>query len=208
MAEVLGRVARFEDGPRGADVSLQITVAKQWLHEGSTIEIDLPRNLTCASCDGSGCQICDQSGAISVRLRVELPEVISVSLPRSEDTSLKAASGSSRTVVIRIPDCGGPPGIDAIGAARGMLLLAISPGDVPSSFVRLASDRADALPRARALPRGLDRRGELGSGPGNPWGRIGQLVISLLSGPARHRTVLWGVLIALALAGILALFLR
>jgi len=86
-----------------------------------------------------------------------------------------------------------------------MLLLAITPGDVPSGFVRLAKDRRDALPRARALPRGPQRGSDLGPSEENPWGRIGRLAFSLLSGQARYRMLLWGVLVALALAGILAL---
>ncbi|MGC4064211.1 MAG: hypothetical protein QM784_06120 [Polyangiaceae bacterium] len=81
MVEVLGRVKGVIETLRGADVSLRVAVPWQWLSEGRTIEVELPRNLVCANCAGGGCSVCGNSGAISVRGRGELPEIIQVYLP-------------------------------------------------------------------------------------------------------------------------------
>jgi hypothetical protein len=144
-------------------VSLRVAVPAQWLNEGRTIEVELPRNLTCARCGGGGCSACGQSGAITVRGKTELPEVVQVALPlqpviedsepaTASDAALDPTVGSrservpesqpksARPVVIRIPECGGlPDGANGV-TVRGWLLLEIGIADVPSSNVRWLDD--------------------------------------------------------------------
>jgi hypothetical protein len=99
-----------------------LRVKQKWLEEGAAIQFQVPRNLTCAACDGGGCDTCGRSGAISLRARGEPGEVLTVTLPRCD------ASSGNAGVVLRIPEQGGfvqqgPP------LPRGMLLLSVSAGE-------------------------------------------------------------------------------
>jgi hypothetical protein len=141
-------------------VSLQIAVPRLWLLEGRSIEIELPRNLVCANCSGGGCGHCQQSGAITVRGRGELPELVQVCLPEqaSSDTqesmlviarrdSNSSDSGSAsrnpvRPLTIRIPECGGLPEPGSTGIVRGCLFLHVGIAEQPSAHVRLIDDDA------------------------------------------------------------------
>jgi hypothetical protein len=165
VVEVLGRVKGLLEAQRGADVSLRVAVPWQWLSEGRTIEVELPRNLVCASCAGGGCSVCGNSGAISVRGRGELPEIIQVYLPEQRRVEpshpnaegpligASAAEGngeaknaepppSVRPVTIRIPECGGLPEPGSGAKVRGCLLLYVTIAAVPSTNLRLADDEA------------------------------------------------------------------
>ena len=74
VSEVLARVtARTHDEPRGPDVEHRIRVPRAWLDAGLAVEFELPRNLCCAACKGGGCDVCQRSGAISLRGGQELP---------------------------------------------------------------------------------------------------------------------------------------
>lgn len=121
------------DVPRGSDVIHRIHVAAEWLEEGALIEFELPRNLKCATCEGGGCDKCERSGAISVRGRKELGEVVQVTLPVRGESSIESTS-SGRSIVIRIPERGGIS--DNPNLPRGLLLLSIVPADVPDPEVR------------------------------------------------------------------------
>jgi hypothetical protein len=48
------------DGPRGC---VRITVPIGWAVEGATVRVPIPRRITCARCDGGGCDGCERSGA-------------------------------------------------------------------------------------------------------------------------------------------------
>jgi hypothetical protein len=165
---------------RGADVSLRVAVPWQWLSEGRTIEVELPRNLVCANCAGGGCGVCGNSGAISVRGRGELPEIIQVYLPeqrhaepsrpigdgpiasaptsvgsgQEHETDEGAESSlpppSVRPVTIRIPECGGLPEPGSGAKVRGCLLLYVTIADVPSTNLRLA-DEEEPLSSSKML---------------------------------------------------------
>lgn len=132
MSEVLARVTtRTLDTPRGPDVVHRIRVPREWLESGEVIEFEVPRNLSCAACDGGGCDLCDRSGAITLRGRKELPEILSVTLP-----ALKAeANVEARGVVIRIPEQGGLPPEHGDVLPRGLLLLRVELADVPDPGV-------------------------------------------------------------------------
>jgi hypothetical protein len=127
VSEVLARVTtRTLDVPRGPDVVHRIRVPRAWLESGEVIELELPRNLSCAACDGGGCDQCERSGAITLRGREELPEILHVTLPARQ----AEADGGTRGVVIRIPEQGGLPPVHENCLPRGLLLLRVEPAEV------------------------------------------------------------------------------
>jgi len=155
------------DVPRGPDVIHRIRVAAEWLEEGALIEFELPRNMKCAGCEGGGCDKCERSGAISVRGRKELGEVVQVILPKRSEGSVESTS-SGRTLVIRIPERGGLA--DSPELPRGLLLLSVVPADESDPEIRRiekpktpqvlteeeamapAEEEAEALPPPAASP--------------------------------------------------------
>lgn len=133
MSAVLGKVTSARDAPRGPDATYRVTVPAEWLLEGATVEVELPRNLTCAACEGGGCDACERSGAISLRERKASPESVRVALPRGAEPAEER--GATRALVLRIPEHGGIASPDS-GLPRGCLLLAVVPGVAPASGVR------------------------------------------------------------------------
>jgi hypothetical protein len=117
MTGVLGRVAKSDLAvPRGPDAIHRIRVPREWLERGATVEFELPRHLSCAACDGGGCDACHRSGAVTLRGRNEPSDLVEVSLP---------AGARDDAFVIRIPERGGfAP--DA-SLPRGLLLLRVEP---------------------------------------------------------------------------------
>lgn len=113
------------DVPRGPDVKHRVRVLAEWLDEGAEIELELPRNLKCAACDGGGCDRCERSGAISIRGRKELGELVRITLPARGADMEQTASG--RAIVVRIPERGGMA--DDPRLPRGLLLLQVVPAD-------------------------------------------------------------------------------
>jgi hypothetical protein len=145
----LGRVTGAVDVPRGPDVLHRLRVAAAWLEEGALIEFELPRNLKCAACEGGGCDRCERSGAISVRGRKEIGEVVQVTLPKRTESSYESTA-SGRTIVIRIPERGGiAPDPDL---PRGLLLLSVVPADEPDPGVARVERPVAAAPVAGAEP--------------------------------------------------------
>lgn len=151
---------------------MRVVVPAKWLAEGSTIEVELPRNLICARCSGGGCGACNNSGAITLRGRTELPEVVQVVLPMQwtpggteqqvsppsdidrEPTSQRAPDSqpkSARPVVIRIPECGGLPDAANGDIVRGWLLLEVGIADSPSPNVRWLDADEDPLSSSKML---------------------------------------------------------
>ena len=160
MPEVLAKVTtRTLNVPRGPDVLHRIRVPGAWLESGELVEFELPRNLTCAACDGGGCDACERSGAITLRGRNELAEILTVTLPKR----VADADSPGRGVVIRIPEQGGLPPLDGEALPRGLLLLRVEPAEVadpgvsrvlpstpPLSVRVLHSLRIPESPRGRA----------------------------------------------------------
>lgn len=99
----------------------------------------MPRNLRCAACDGGGCDNCDRAGAVTLRGRDELPEIIQVTLPRRGARNPQTSQG----VTIRLPEQGGLPRSSA-EPVRGFLLLTVVPAATPDPGVRLAESPAPA----------------------------------------------------------------
>ncbi|HEY5962100.1 MAG TPA: hypothetical protein VIV60_36340 [Polyangiaceae bacterium] len=177
MAEILGKVTApsSADALRGADVALRVSLPPSWLNEGQCIEVELPRNLLCARCYGGGCGSCNQSGAITLRGRTELPEFVQVVLPmqKSGDPSQSmrlsgdAAPNSERApesqptsvrpVTIRIPECGGLPDLSKGELTRGWLYLEIGLAATPSPNVRRLSEFDDPVSSANMLRAAVRR---------------------------------------------------
>lgn len=138
------------DVPRGPDVIHRVRVAREWLAAGRALELELPRNLTCAACEGGGCDLCERSGALSLRGRGEPAELIQVRLPEPEP---EGPPDSPRGVTIRIPEQGGlpAPGSDL---PRGLLLLrviAAEESDASVHLVPLSEPPAPPAPSVRIL---------------------------------------------------------
>jgi len=132
VPEVLARVTtRTLDTPRGPDVVHRIRVPWAWFESGEMVEFEVPRNLSCAACDGGGCDVCERAGAITLRGRKELPEILSVTLPVRKPE----AEGDMRAVLIRIPEQGGLPPEQGEALPRGLLLLRVEPSEVPDPSV-------------------------------------------------------------------------
>ncbi len=122
----------------------RVRVPAEWLDEGAQFELELPRNLTCAACDGGGCDRCERSGAISIRGRKELGELVRVNLPPRNPNMEETASG--RAVVLRIPERGGIS--DDPRLPRGFLLLQVAPGEEADPGI----ERVAAAPIEVAAP--------------------------------------------------------
>jgi hypothetical protein len=141
MAEVLGRVvASHLACPRGPDASHRIRVPRDWLARGAVIELELPRHLVCAACDGGGCDACERSGGVTLRERGAPADLVEVTLPSTEKTE---------AFVIRLPERGGlaPVGSDL---PRGHLLVRVEPSESADPGVALVE--RPALPAARRVP--------------------------------------------------------
>ncbi|MCC6215253.1 MAG: hypothetical protein IT376_10310 [Polyangiaceae bacterium] len=151
MANVLGKVTGSMNDPRGPDVLHRIGVPGEWLDEGSVIELELPRLLTCATCEGGGCGACDQSGAITLRGRKELTELVEVTLPRRAPTMSEAPRSSRRSVTLRIPERGGAPEAGS-ELPRGMLYLTVQEASEPSPTVARLGPPSSAQRPATSRP--------------------------------------------------------
>lgn len=136
MAEVLGRVTGHLEGPRGPDALYGVRVPKAWLEEGAALELELPRHLSCAACEGGGCDACERSGALTLRGKAEPPELLELRLPAQPDLA-----GAARSLILRVPERGGFPKDDH-ALPRGCLLLSVSVAAEPDPGVR----RLETLP--------------------------------------------------------------
>lgn len=129
--------------PRGPDLAHTIRVPEAWLARGETIELELPRQLNCAHCQGGGCDQCERAGAVRLRQADEPAETVRVSLP---DASSLAEPGASKSLLVRIPYAGGRAACEDL--PRGFLMLQITPASDPDASVRLVP--AEALREIRA----------------------------------------------------------
>ncbi len=120
MAESLARVVdpRALDEATGGRVRLAVVVPERWLDDGADLLLSLPARLSCARCDGGGCDGCARSGALR--------------MPEDEaDRRLRASvpPGSSRGVALRIPHPFGPD------HAVAQLLIEVRAGEAASACV-------------------------------------------------------------------------
>jgi hypothetical protein len=144
MAEVLGRVVPGDlERPRGPDANHRVRVPRTWLERGAVVELELPRNLVCAVCDGGGCDACERSGAVTLRGRGEPADLLQVTLPGAH----------AEPFVIRLPERGGLPPLGS-GLPRGHLLLRVEPSAQADANVSLAA----SVPALGAIRRALSER--------------------------------------------------
>lgn len=113
----------------GGRASFEIAVLSSWA--GRTCEVDVPRRLACAPCEGGGCDACERRGAYRLedgdaerRVGVKLPSVL-----------------AARTR-IRI---GQPFGVDSV---VGVLLLDVVIGDEPSASCVVVPEPEQPIVRA------------------------------------------------------------
>jgi hypothetical protein len=113
---VLARVTNDHDEPRGPDVLLSVEVPMEWLEEGASVSLVLPRLLTCARCEGGGCDVCGRKGAFE---RAGDEGSVRISLPRP-------SGGAPSAVRLRLPGYGarGNPALPL-----GHLILTVVPRD-------------------------------------------------------------------------------
>jgi hypothetical protein len=113
---VLARVTNDHDEPRGPDVLFNVEVPMEWLEEGVSVSIVLPRLLTCARCEGGGCDVCGRKGAFE-QTGIDGPVI--VSLPRQ--------SGSAASAIrLRLPGYGAR---GDVALPLGHLILTVVPRD-------------------------------------------------------------------------------
>lgn len=120
-----------------------IEVPGDWLARGETIELTMPRNLTCANCEGGGCDACERAGALSLRGRKDPAYTVQVSLPE-KDLSDQQARGQS--LLLRIPEQGGFSSSE--GVPRGLLMLKVTVADAPGPSVTLCQTQASLEPES------------------------------------------------------------
>jgi hypothetical protein len=163
-----------------------VKVRREWLVAGEVVELELPRNLSCAACGGGGCDACGRSGAITLRSRDEPAEVVEVTLPARPS----GEAPDSRGITLRIPEQGGlpEPGSDL---PRGVLLLTVVPSQEPDASIKLLR----GLPSKRP-PAAIVERDEM------PEAR------ALSQRPGRGRTALVIALVAVALWVLFLIWLR
>ncbi len=120
MGEVLGNVLEPVSAKRGPDVALKLTAPPAWLRRGQQLVVELPRRLSCARCEGGGCDACQRRGAFTLREAGAAQETVVLTLSQDVEGS---------AIQIRVPDRGAPGPTDE---PPGQLIVTLSAGDVPS----------------------------------------------------------------------------
>jgi hypothetical protein len=136
LSQVIGRVVTGTyETVRGPDVLHRVAVAREWLLDGRLVELELPRNLTCAACEGGGCDRCGRSGAIALRERGEPVASVQLTLPRRTSAELT----EQPSFVVRVPGHGGRDSIVSV-EARGLLLLKVVVSKKSDPGIHLVGD--------------------------------------------------------------------
>ena len=114
---ILARVTNDLDEPRGPDVLHTVEVPAEWFGEGASVELEVPRLLPCARCEGGGCDLCGRKGAFEAAGSSELV----ITLPRQ-------AGSAPSAVRLRLPAAGARDTSDP-NLPPGHLLLTVIPRD-------------------------------------------------------------------------------
>ncbi len=188
MAEILGRVTGQLEGPRGPDALHGVRVPKAWLEEGASLEVELPRHLSCAACEGGGCDACERSGALTLRGKAEPPELLELRLPAQPDLA-----GAARSLVLRVPVRGGFPK-EGSGRPRGCLLLSVGVAAEPDPGVRRLETRSvTTSTRPTPTPRALEPAGAPPAAARSTAVRVATVLVVLwLLGLLLARALGWG----------------
>lgn len=164
MPQVIGRVITGTyETVRGPDVLHRIAVQREWLLRGEVVTFELPRNLTCAACEGGGCDRCGRSGAIALRERGEPGEAVVLTLPKRTPRELE----EQPSVILRVPGQGGWDR-EHPDEARGHLLLKVVAAAKSDPSVQLVRAKRrsrrtssfaapNAAPEAAAAPSSVRR---------------------------------------------------
>jgi hypothetical protein len=134
------------DEPRGPDVACSIEVPQAWFLLGATLQITLPRLLSCARCDGGGCDACERRGAFEQQAAGIASEV-AVVLPTQSAERCAA-------VRLRLPALGARAAEAELPS--GHLLLTIVPHEPEPGWLPALTVQA-FLPRPRRTLRYLLR---------------------------------------------------
>ncbi|MBI4954871.1 MAG: hypothetical protein HY908_22810 [Myxococcales bacterium] len=165
LARLVDRAALDEaPGPRGR---LRVTVPESWLATPSELEIRVPARLTCARCDGGGCDACGRSGAVRAFAESERdpgpepePERDAESEPapecepEAEPAPEPEPARTDRRVTVQLPGGGRPVAVRLVnpfgpdGVAQ--LLIEVVRGATPSPSVSLVRTPALESPRSFA----------------------------------------------------------
>ena len=187
MPQVIGRVVTGTyETVRGPDVLHRVAIARDWLLEGGLVELALPRNLTCAACEGGGCDRCGRSGAIALRARGEAAEPLQLTLPKRTTEEL----AEQPSFVLRVPGQGGR---DAGGVeARGLLLLRITAGSTSDPGVRLVREDAPIKRAVEKVIKAISARpAARGAAPNRrPW--VAVLIVLAWISAVISASVLYG----------------
>lgn len=132
---ILARVTEDLDSARGPDVVARIEVPEDWVNAGASVALDLPRLVTCARCEGGGCDACGRKGAFE-RDTLGMSRELVVTLPRPSG----AGESVAPTLRLRLPGYGAPDPRDP-ALPPGHLLLTVVPratedGWAPSAQLR------------------------------------------------------------------------
>lgn len=133
MAKPLAQVTDVQalDALDGTAARVSIRVPATW--GGVTVEVSIPRMLTCDRCDGGGCDSCARSGALRAPKDGDVRR-ITMTLP----TTIAPTK-------IRLPTPFEDPCIE-------QLFVEIRPGELSDSVRRLSPERALAAPAAAPSP--------------------------------------------------------
>jgi hypothetical protein len=146
---ILARVTNDLDEPRGPDVLHTVEVPGEWLAEGASVEIKLPRFLPCARCDGGGCDLCGRKGALEAAAAAGSSEVV-ITLPRQ-------AGAAPSAVRLRLPASGARDTSEA-NLPPGHLLLTVIPRDAAFGWAPAPTLRRLELPQSSSQANWADAR--------------------------------------------------
>ena len=115
-----------------------IEVPAAWFEVGATLQISLPRLLSCARCDGGGCDACGRRGAFDQRT-AGIAEEVAIVLPLQP-------RGGSTAVRLRLPALGARAPAET-ELPPGHLLLTVVPRRAEPGWVPAANVTALDLPQ-------------------------------------------------------------
>jgi hypothetical protein len=143
---ILARVTNDLDEPRGPDVLHTVEVPAEWLGEGASVELDVPRLLPCARCEGGGCDLCGRRGAFEAAGSSELV----ITLPRQ-------AGSAPSAVRLRLPAAGARDASDP-NLPPGHLLLTVIPRDAAFGWAPAPTLRKLDAPQSGGQANWADAR--------------------------------------------------
>jgi hypothetical protein len=117
------------EGPRAL---LRVEAPSDWLEAGGEVSVETPARLTCARCEGGGCDACNRSGALAAPSEIEARRIWATLPPES-----------SAGVALRlVRPFGDDASIDQLilevrpgAASRGLALVERSPLAAPTRAV-------------------------------------------------------------------------